>query len=281
MDIDDVFGGSSRLVHRHPHVSGTWRSCVTTSPSNWERLKAEEGSKPAPPSTTTSRSRSWRWRAAKVQRRAAGWGVQWPSAGSAIACPRGVRQLADAPDDERAIAPSCSPPSRRPGASVWMPSRPRRTTRGFAERYEVYSPTPANAASTRGDQRGRAPRALPRRDAEGASLPREDDELPHRPYARIVHTPEPSGASSGRRRGGRGRTRGSLGTFAETEPPVGIATEIRPKDQAVVDGRGVRVDRGLLRACSRGAPDAGVAQSTRFKATTSWARAAPPHRRRR
>ena len=90
-DVDDVARGLvAKLVHRHPHVFGD----VEVSGSdevltNWERLKAEEGSVAASavdaeiPATLPALAR-----AAKVQRRAAGWGVEWPDADSAMAALR-------------------------------------------------------------------------------------------------------------------------------------------------------------------------------------------------
>ena len=142
-DVDDVARGLvEKLVHRHPHVFGD----VEVSGSdevltNWEKLKAEEGSKPRSavdediPVTLPALAR-----AAKVQRRAAGWGVEWPSAEAAIAALRAEsEQLADAPDEERAIGAvlfAAVAAARKLGVDA--ESALRRTTRGFAERYEVY-----------------------------------------------------------------------------------------------------------------------------------------------
>jgi tetrapyrrole methylase family protein/MazG family protein len=142
-DVDDVARGLvEKLVHRHPHVFGD----VEVSGSdevltNWEKLKAEEGSKPRSavdediPVTLPALAR-----AAKVQRRAAGWGVEWPSAGAAIVALRAESaQLADAPDEERAIGAilfAAVAAARKLGVDA--ESALRRTTRGFAERYEVY-----------------------------------------------------------------------------------------------------------------------------------------------
>jgi uncharacterized protein YabN with tetrapyrrole methylase and pyrophosphatase domain len=142
-DVDDVASGLvEKLVHRHPHVFGD----VEVSGSdevltNWEKLKAEEGSRPRSavdediPVTLPALAR-----AAKVQRRAAGWGVQWPSAGSAIASLREESEhLAIAPDDERAIgAVLFAAVAAARTLGVDAESALRRTTRGFAERYEVY-----------------------------------------------------------------------------------------------------------------------------------------------
>jgi tetrapyrrole methylase family protein/MazG family protein len=143
-DVDDVARGLvEKLVHRHPHVFGD----VEVSGSdevltNWEKLKAEEGSSTARsavdediPVTLPALAR-----AAKVQRRAAGWGVEWPSAEAAIASLRAESEhLADAPDEERAIGAivfAAVAAARRLGVDA--ESALRRTTRGFAERYEAY-----------------------------------------------------------------------------------------------------------------------------------------------
>jgi MazG family protein len=142
-DVDDVARGLvEKLVHRHPHVFGD----VEVSGSdevltNWEKLKAEEGSKPRSavdediPVTLPALAR-----AAKVQRRGAGWGVQWPSAEAAIASLREESEhLADAPDAERAIgAVLFAAVAAARNLGVDAESALRRTTRGFAERYEVY-----------------------------------------------------------------------------------------------------------------------------------------------
>ncbi len=141
-DVDDVARGLvEKLVHRHPHVFGD----VEVSGSdevltNWEKLKAEEGSKPRSavdediPVTLPALAR-----AAKVQRRAAGWGVEWPSTDAAIVALRAEsEQLADAPD-ERAIGAilfTAVAAARKLGVDA--ETALRRTTRGFAERYEVY-----------------------------------------------------------------------------------------------------------------------------------------------
>ena len=98
-DVDDVAQGLvEKLIHRHPHVFGE----VEVGGSdevlvNWERLKAEEpgGQKPIEgdiPATLPALAR-----AAKVQRRAAGWGFEWRSPQSALAALREeVDELASA-----------------------------------------------------------------------------------------------------------------------------------------------------------------------------------------
>ena len=146
-DVDDVAQGLvEKLIHRHPHVFGE----VEVSGSeevlvNWEKLKADEkGEKPIEddiPVTLPALAR-----AAKVQRRAAGWGFEWRSAGSAIAALREeVDELSAAIDagDEGNIEEevgdvlfSVVALARKVG--VDGETALRRTIRGFAERYERF-----------------------------------------------------------------------------------------------------------------------------------------------
>jgi MazG family protein len=142
-DVDDVARGLvEKLVHRHPHVFGD----VEVSGSdevltNWEKLKEQEGSKTRSavdediPVTLPALAR-----AAKVQRRAAGWGVEWPSADAAIASLHAeAEHLADTPDDELAVGAvlfAAVAAARKLGVDA--ESALRRMTRGFSERYEAY-----------------------------------------------------------------------------------------------------------------------------------------------
>jgi MazG family protein len=101
-DIDDVADALvAKLVHRHPHVFGD----VDVAGSdevlvNWEKLKAEEtGGRKAVdediPATLPALAR-----AAKVQRRAAGWGFTWRSRERAFGKLREeVEELAEASED--------------------------------------------------------------------------------------------------------------------------------------------------------------------------------------
>ena len=101
-DIDDVADALvAKLVHRHPHVFGD----VDVAGSdevlvNWEKLKAEEtGGRKAVdediPATLPALAR-----AAKVQRRAAGWGFTWRSRERAFGKLREeVEELAEAAED--------------------------------------------------------------------------------------------------------------------------------------------------------------------------------------
>jgi tetrapyrrole methylase family protein/MazG family protein len=101
-DIDEVADALvAKLVHRHPHVFGD----VDVAGSdevlvNWEKLKAEEtGGRKAVdediPATLPALAR-----AAKVQRRAAGWGFAWRSPDRALGKLREeIDELEDAATD--------------------------------------------------------------------------------------------------------------------------------------------------------------------------------------
>ena len=143
-DVDDVARRlTEKLIHRHPHVFGDVQ--VTGSEevlTNWERLKAEEGSGGRPgldediPATLPALAR-----AAKVQRRAAGWGVGWASSEAAVTALREeVGGLSEASEDaEREIGDvlfAAVAAARKLGVDA--ESALRRTTRGFAERYERF-----------------------------------------------------------------------------------------------------------------------------------------------
>ncbi len=78
-DVDDVADGLVRkLIHRHPHVFGD----VDVDDAdevlvNWEKLKAEEAGGRTAVEAGIPGSLPALARAAKVQRRAAGWGFEW------------------------------------------------------------------------------------------------------------------------------------------------------------------------------------------------------------
>jgi tetrapyrrole methylase family protein / MazG family protein len=85
-DIDDVAAGIvTKLIRRHPHVFGEVEvSGAEEVLVNWERIKAEEkGERPLEDDIPASLPALAR--AAKVQRRAAGWGFDWRTAGAALA----------------------------------------------------------------------------------------------------------------------------------------------------------------------------------------------------
>ena len=143
-DVDDVARRlTEKLIHRHPHVFADVEvSGAEEVVTNWERLKAEEGSgsrrgvEEEIPLTLPALAR-----AAKVQRRAAGWGVEWPSSEAAVAALREeVGALSGATDDaEREIGEvlfAAVAAARKLGVDA--ESALRRTTRSFAERYERF-----------------------------------------------------------------------------------------------------------------------------------------------
>jgi tetrapyrrole methylase family protein / MazG family protein len=139
-DVDDVARRLvEKLVHRHPHVFGDVEvSGADEVLVNWERLKAEEsGGRPAVdeaiPATLPALAR-----AAKVQRRGAGWGAAWPSPDAVI---EEVRREADSlgPEDaeERIGALLFATVGAARALGVDAETALRRTTRDFAERFEA------------------------------------------------------------------------------------------------------------------------------------------------
>jgi len=144
-DIDDVADGITRkLIRRHPHVFGD----VDVSGAdevlvNWERIKAEEKGEAALeediPETLPALAR-----AAKVQRRAGGWGFEWRSVDSALEAldeeVAELRRYTDAANAEEEIGDvlfATVALARKLGVDA--ESALRRTTRGFAERYERFN----------------------------------------------------------------------------------------------------------------------------------------------
>ena len=143
-DVDDVARRlTEKLIHRHPHVFGDVEVAGSEEVlTNWERLKAEESSGDRRgvdediPATLPALAR-----AAKVQRRAAGWGVGWASSEDALTALReAVDELSEASEDaEREIGEvlfAAVAAARKLGVDA--ESALRRTTRGFAERYERF-----------------------------------------------------------------------------------------------------------------------------------------------
>ena len=143
-DVDDVAEGIVRkLIRRHPHVFGDVEvSGADEVLVNWERIKAEEKGEKAVeddiPQTLPALAR-----AAKVQRRAAGWGFEWRSFEGALdALKEEVAELeahTDADNAEEEIGDvlfATVSVARRFGVDA--ESALRRTTRGFADRYERF-----------------------------------------------------------------------------------------------------------------------------------------------
>ncbi len=145
-DIDDVAEGLVRkLIHRHPHVFGEVEVAGADEVLvNWEKLKAEEaGGRPVVdddiPVSLPSLAR-----AAKVQRRAAGWGFEWRSIDGAVdALREEVEELAAATGDTAHAEEEVGDVlfatvalARKLGVDA--ESAIRRTVRSFAERYERF-----------------------------------------------------------------------------------------------------------------------------------------------
>lgn len=141
-DVDDVAKGIvAKLIRRHPHVFGDVEVAGADEVLvNWERIKAEEkgekGVEDDIPPTLPALAR-----AAKVQRRAAGWGFEWRTREGAMAALREELEeleVAIAPDDvEEEIGDvlfATVAIARKLGVDA--ESALRRTTRGFADRYE-------------------------------------------------------------------------------------------------------------------------------------------------
>jgi tetrapyrrole methylase family protein/MazG family protein len=147
-DVDDVAQGLvEKLIHRHPHVFGDVEVRDADEVLvNWERLKEQEKGERAVeediPATLPALAR-----AAKVQRRAAGWGFEWRSEASALAALREeVDELAaaiEAHDESNAeeevgdVLFAAVAVARKLG--VDGESALRRTVRGFADRYGRFS----------------------------------------------------------------------------------------------------------------------------------------------
>lgn len=143
-DVDDVAEGILRkLIRRHPHVFGDVEVAGADEVLvNWERIKAEEkGRKDIEddiPSTLPALAR-----AAKVQRRAAGWGFEWRTREGAMEALReevAELELAQDPANiEEEIGDvlfATVALARRLG--VDSEGALRRTTSGFALRYERF-----------------------------------------------------------------------------------------------------------------------------------------------
>ena len=147
-DVDDVAQGIvAKLIRRHPHVFGDVEvGSAAEVLVNWERIKAgekgEEGGGRVDqdiPATLPALAR-----ASKVQRRAAGWGFEWRTREGALeALHEEVDELGRTSDprgEEEEIGDvlfATAAVARRLG--VDPESALRRTTRGFAERYERFT----------------------------------------------------------------------------------------------------------------------------------------------
>ena len=144
-DVDDVAEGlAKKLVYRHPHVFGEIE--VTGADEvlvNWEKLKAAEKGERAEVADDIPASLPSLARAAKVQRRAAGWGFEWRSVDSAIEALREeVDELAAADDAAHVeeeigdVLFAAVAVARKLGIDA--ESALRRTVRVFSARYERF-----------------------------------------------------------------------------------------------------------------------------------------------
>jgi MazG family protein len=143
-DVDDVAEGIVRkLIRRHPHVFGDVR---VSGPDevlvNWERIKADEKG-PSRVDDDIPPTLPALARAAKVQRRAAGWGFEWRTVDAAMdALREEVDELArtrDAKDAEAELGDvlfAAAAVARKLGVDA--ETALRRTTSRFADRYERF-----------------------------------------------------------------------------------------------------------------------------------------------
>jgi tetrapyrrole methylase family protein/MazG family protein len=145
-DVDDVAEGLvAKLVHRHPHVFGEVEVAGADEVLvNWEKLKASEAGGRGGVDDDIPASLPSLARAAKVQRRAAGWGFGWRSVESAVEALREeVQELAAVASDQAAAEEEVGDVlfatvalARRLGVDA--ESALRRTVRRFAQRYERF-----------------------------------------------------------------------------------------------------------------------------------------------
>ena len=147
-DVDDVAEGIVRkLIRRHPHVFGDVRvSGADEVLVNWERIKAEErGDRDTAPAIDDDIPAPLPAlaRAAKVQRRAAGWGFEWRSVDAAIdALREEVDELAEAHGPAEAeeeigdVLFATAAVARKLGVDA--ETALRRTITTFAGRYERF-----------------------------------------------------------------------------------------------------------------------------------------------
>jgi len=144
-DVDDVAEGIVRkLIRRHPHVFGDVEVAGADEVLvNWERIKAEEKGGPGHVEDDIPETLPALARAAKVQRRAAGFGFEWRSVEGALgALKEEVVELESHTDDESAeeeigdVLFATVAVARRLGVDA--ESALRRTIRGFAARYERF-----------------------------------------------------------------------------------------------------------------------------------------------
>jgi tetrapyrrole methylase family protein/MazG family protein len=145
-DVDDVAEGLvKKLVYRHPHVFGEVEVAGADEVLvNWEKLKAAEKGERTEVDDDIPASLPALARAAKVQRRAAGWGFEWRTDAAAVEALREeVEELAAADDPahlEEEIGDvlfATVAVARRHGVDA--EGALRRTVRTFSDRYERFT----------------------------------------------------------------------------------------------------------------------------------------------
>jgi tetrapyrrole methylase family protein/MazG family protein len=144
-DVDDVAEGLvKKLVYRHPHVFGEVEVAGADEVLvNWEKLKAAEKGERTEVADDIPASLPSLARAAKVQRRAAGWGFEWRSVDGAIEALREeIDELAAADDPAHVeeeigdVLFAAVAVARKHGIDA--ESALRRTVRTFSGRYERF-----------------------------------------------------------------------------------------------------------------------------------------------
>lgn len=145
-DVDDVAEGIvAKLIRRHPHVFGDVEVAGPDEVlTNWERIKADEKGERAPVDDDIPETLPGLARAAKVQRRAAGFGFEWRTRQGAMGALREeVDELDRASDPTNAeeeigdVLFATVALARKLGVDA--ESALRRTIRGFSDRYERFS----------------------------------------------------------------------------------------------------------------------------------------------
>ncbi len=148
-DVDDVAEGlTKKLIYRHPHVFGEVNvSGADEVLVNWEKLKAAEKGERVGVEDDIPASLPSLARAAKVQRRAAGWGFEWRTVDGAMAAVarrgrrarrRGFGRRSAAIEAEIGDVLFATVAVARK-AGVDAETALRRTITGFAERYERFT----------------------------------------------------------------------------------------------------------------------------------------------
>ena len=144
-DVDDVAEGIvAKLIRRHPHVFGDVEvSGADEVLANWERIKADEKGERGHVADDIPPTLPSLARAAKVQRRAAGFGFEWRTRESAMKALREeIDELDHATDHSNAeeeigdVLFATVAVARK--HDVDAESALRRTIRGFAQRYERF-----------------------------------------------------------------------------------------------------------------------------------------------